>query len=277
MAIKNLLVHLAPDDHWSGRLDAALDLARELDAHLTTLYVALPVHTPTGVEGRGASAAFLAEAGESARKKAEETKHEVTSRCEKAGVRWEWAYGDSDHLEDLLHVVHHTDLTIVSQMLPHGLEDRLMLQLPEKLVIGAGGPVLVLPRDMQGFRFAATSHAMIAWSYSREAIRALRDALPILKTMQKVSLLICSGEKPAAETRDAPVLAYLKRHGINAVALDRPLDGHAGEEILAAAAEISADLIVMGAYGHFGLIDKLVGTASRHVISNTPLPILMSH
>ncbi|MDF1747628.1 MAG: universal stress protein, partial [Alphaproteobacteria bacterium] len=74
-----------------------------------------------------------------------------------------------------------------------------------------------------------------------------------------------------------PVLDYLKRRGLTAEHINHSRSGHAGEEILDMADEVKADLIVMGAYGHTSVLDKLFGSASRYVIGHSDVPLLMSH
>ena len=105
MAIKTVLVHLANDPDWEARLGAGQKLARELSAHLIALYVAHPVHMPAGVEGRGASFAYLAEATARARLKAAEVEAAVRMSCQESGLSWEWAYGEESHLERLMEQV----------------------------------------------------------------------------------------------------------------------------------------------------------------------------
>lgn len=277
MSIKTLLVHLAPDPDWKTRLAAAVGLAKRLEAHLVTLYVASPVHLPAGAEGRGASALYLQEARERAREKAGEVKNHVTTVCSEAGISFNWVYGEADHLDHLLAEVHHVDLTILNQVSFDNFEDRLMYQLPEKLVMGAGGPVLVLPKGMTEIDLDRSGTVLIAWTYSREAIRALRDSLSILQSAKSVHLLTCGKDDEKNRNSAGEVVAYLKRHGVE-VAQDRfALSGHAGEEILEVAENIDADLVIMGAYGHTSLLDKIFGSASRYVIGHAPMPLLMSH
>lgn len=277
MAIKTLLVHLAPDPDWEARLEAAAGMARQLGAHLVALYVATPVHLPPGAQGRGASAAYLREARETAREKTAAIRNAVTTVCEASGVSHEWHYGEADHLESLLEIVHHVDLTVLNQVSFDQFEDRLTFQLPERLMIGAGGPVLVLPKGHSAVDLDRMGTVLIAWTYSREAIRAVRDSLPILAKAKSVTLFIC-GQAPKEDTDPSEaVIAYLERHGIHATLVGESLSGHAGEEILQMADSMKADLIVMGAYGHTSLLDKLFGSASRYVIGHTRVPLFMSH
>jgi nucleotide-binding universal stress UspA family protein len=277
MAIKTLLVHLAPDPDWEPRLAAAVGMAQTLGAHLVALYVAAPVHLPPGAQGRGASALYLHEAREEARSRTAAVRSAVAAACEAVGVTHEWHEGGADHLDSLLEIVHHVDLTVLNQVSFDHFEDRLMFQLPEHLVIGAGGPVLVLPKGHSAIDLDRIGTVLIAWTYSKEAIRALRDSLPILAKARAVTLFTC-GDAPKEDTDPAEaVLAYLARHGIHATLAGSSLSGHAGEEILQMAEGIKAELIVMGAYGHTSMLDKLFGSASRYVIGHTKVPLFMSH
>lgn len=277
MAMKTLLVHLAHDPDCETRLTAAVGLAKQLEAHLITLFVATPVHLPPGAEGRGASAVYLQEARENARNKAVEIEALARKVCDDAGVSWRWVYGEADHLAELLDEIHHADLTIVNQVSFDSFEDRLMFQLPERLVIEAGGPVLVLPKGMSAINLQKAQNVLIAWTYSKEAIRALRDSLPILRTAQKINLITCGPTEKDGPDPAAPVKNYLERHGIKAEHVTHSKNGHAGEEILDTADVLKADLIVMGAYGHTSILDKLFGSASRYVIGHTKIPLFMSH
>ena len=275
MAIKTIMVHLTPDENSKARLAAAVRLATRLDGHLLALYVASPVHLPPGAEGRGASAAYLAAARETAREMAGEVEEGARNACEAAGVPWRWVYGEADHLEHFLEEAHHVDLIVIGQVSIESFEDRLMLQMPEKLVMEAGGPVLVLPKGHEGDGLDHANRVMIAWSYSKEAIRALRDSLAILKAADTVILFTCV--KDGVEAASEPVLHYLERHGIAAEHVSHDGVGHVGDEILDAAHEVDADIVVMGAYGHTGLFDKLFGSTTRYIISHTDVPLFISH
>lgn len=276
MAIKTVLVHLANDPDWEARLGAGQKLARELSAHLIALYVAHPVHMPAGVEGRGASFAYLAEATARARLKASEVEAAVRMSCQESGLSWEWAYGEESHLERLMEQVHRTDITVVSQVSIESFEDRLMFQMPEELIMAAGGPVLILPKGHVLSGFDAPQHILVAWKPTSQAIRAVRDTLPLLKTSKKVTVMICESGH-ADEHSHAEIMAYLERHGIKAEPYHHHDTGHVGEAILSSADALDVTAIVMGAYGHSGLRERLFGGPTRYVISHTDVPVIMSH
>jgi nucleotide-binding universal stress UspA family protein len=276
MAIKTVLVHLANDVDWQNRLTAGQELARELKAHLIALYVAHPVHMPPGIEGRGASHAFLAEATAQARRKSADVERAVQDSCNTSGLSWEWAYGEESHLDRLMEQVHRTDITVVSQVSIDSFEDRLMFQMPEELIMHAGGPVLILPKGHEIRGFDKPHHILIAWKPTTQAIRAVRDTLPLLKAAEKVTVMTCE-RGHSAENADADIRAYLARHGIDAASYHNADTEHVGEAILATAERLDVTAIVMGAYGHSGLRERLFGGPTRFVISHTHIPTIMSH
>lgn len=276
MSIKTVLVHLAPDEFRNDRLKAAITICREQDAHLIALYVAMPVHIPTAVTGRGASAVFIAEAKRDAENLANSVRKTVEAECNDAGISFEWAYGDSDHLSDLLSHVHRSDLTILSQMSLEHFEDRLMFKLPEELIREAGGPVMVIPRGFHLKSLEHPRHVLVSWRYSKQAIRSLRDALPILHNATKVTVLTMD-HKGSGKNPDRQILEYLSKHGIKAHSEHREDDSNVGEHILETAENIHADMIVMGAYGHSSLYETLIGGATRYVLGHSDIPVIMSH
>ncbi len=277
MSIKSILVHLAMDDDCSTRLKSAIEMADILKAHLICLYVAHPVHMPAGAEGRGASTVYLAEATERAKAAADEINALAKESCQKAGISWEWVYGEEDHLERLLEHVHRTDLTILTQVSLDRFEDRLMYQTPEVVIQEAGGPVLILPRVGGGINFGGSKHLLINWDFSKEAMRAVRGAMPMIQEADKVSI-IAVREGDEEHTKPERFLHYLSLHGIKAEVVDPSGNKKKiGEMILATAEAIGADRIVMGAYHDIGLRNRLFGGVTRHVISNTTVPLVLTH
>lgn len=273
--LKTILVHLADDDHHRARLDVALRLARQHGAHVVALFITFPVGMPPAIAGRGASAVFVQEARSSARRKAEALRREFDSLCREAAVEQTWIVEDGEQLEALARHAHVADLTIVSQSSEGSyLEDRVRPRLAEEITLLSGSPVLLLPRvdPVPGF----AEHVMVAWHPNREAVRALRDALPFLRAAPRVSV-VAVGEAPARSAGEAEVVAHLRRHGVAAEPVRVPERDGVGATLLATARERGCDMLVMGAYGRSRLRELLLGGATRHVFRNTHVPVLMSH
>lgn len=141
---------------------------------------------------------------------------------------------------------------------------------------GSGRPVMCVP----AFKALPTNfgHAVVAWKASREAARALRDALPWLVRMRSVDLLSVDETSSIAYPLDAFLPSYLERHGVQ-VKWVRRSAAHAnvGRAIVDHASEYHAELIVAGAYSHSRLIEQILGGTTRHLSDHAPCPVLFSH
>lgn len=152
-----------------------------------------------------------------------------------------------------------------------GFED----DFAERVVILAGRPVIVLPRQT-GATYDFTE-IMVGWDDGREAARATFDAMPLLRAARRVRLVEIDvaprGQEPAAEIAET-----LAHHGVKTEITHVMSDGmNAGETLLRAAKDHGAGLLVMGAYGHSRFTEFIFGGATRHMFRNLTLPVLMSH
>ncbi len=164
------------------------------------------------------------------------------------------------------------DLILFGRLLdPDATEWRLTL---ETTLVASGRPVLLLPADA---RLLIGEIVAVAWNGSAEAARAASAALPILRQARRVLLL--------TGARDAPVVPgllevgeWLERHGIFAERKAVPLEEWpVGEKLVAEAARAGADLLVMGAYGHDRARATIFGGATRAVLNESTLPVLLAH
>ena len=271
MSIKTILLHMANDGQYGARIAVAADLAKRFSAFVEALYVATPVGMPAAVTGRGASYAYIAEATAIAHEKAEKVEREVRKVLQ--DCPHSWTVVDGDHVELLAARAAFADLAIVSQPRSRTLDDEVPLHAPDRLPLETCCPTLVLPHDY-GVGLSLGRHVLVAWKNTREAGRALRNAMPFLQGAERVSLLTPPEENEAARN----LMTYLERHGIRPEPAIAPNQaGDVGETILACARDVGADLLVMGAYGHSRLREMVLGGATRSVLENLHLPALLSH
>ncbi len=270
--MKTILVHMMRDDARGRRLATAVALAVEHRALLVGLFTRPPHMTPPAVVGRAASAAFLREMEAGLRDQEEVVKAEFERATAKAGVSAEWHNYDGEIIEGLAYQSHVSDLLVVSQTPPETIEDIVTGNRPDHAMMVAGCGTLIVPH---GDGPAETGkRVVIAWERTREARRAVHDAMPILRRASSVTILTCRA------TRDRPgevLRAHLERHGVRAdVRADYGSNDEIGEIVLEHAAELSADLIVMGAFGHSRLREMVLGGTTAHMLSRSTVPLLMS-
>lgn len=274
MPIKTILLHMANDDAHATRLAVAVALARRFAAHVQALYIATPVSMPAGATGRAASYGYIAEATAIAHENAERIEAEVQTAL--AGLPHSWTVEEGDHLALLAERSPYADLTIIAQSAAQRSGERVALHAPDRLPLESVGPTLLLP-PVQPADAPIGRNILIAWKNSRESARAVRNAMPFLEEAERVTVLTIDAPGRAHDDGLA-LVEWLARHGVSA--RHHPaaaLGGEVGDLILACAAEIGADLLVMGAYGHSRLRELVLGGATRTVLDHTPLPVLLSH
>lgn len=169
------------------------------------------------------------------------------------------------------------------------LHDLLVLPVPEinsfdrsylePAIFDTGRPTLILPSGKNARPLTGLENVIVAWDYSREAARALSDAMPILARAKHVHVVSISGEKNLRTTSTfCDLEKYLVAHKVNHVVEQRPLaKGGVAETLTAYARELNADLLVMGAYGHSRFREFVLGGATRGMLSDPALPVLVSH
>jgi nucleotide-binding universal stress UspA family protein len=149
------------------------------------------------------------------------------------------------------------------------------LEVAEGVLFGSGGPVWLFPAD------EATGHlesVAIAWDGGRAAARAVRDALPVLGQTKHVTIVAATDDKPMDELLLPELQRHLAEHCLEVSTElfsrgDRPV----GAALQQAALDAGAGLLVMGAYGHNRFREFVLGGATKSVLSERKLPILMSH
>ena len=269
MTYRTILADLTADGPVEARLDVARSLASRFDAVLVGVHVVPELVTPLAIWEGGGSVYILPQVMEAQRKIHQEAKERVRAAFDHAcggdpKATWREALGDPARI--LAEAAHASDLVVSSR--------GGALGTAEQLVTATGVPVLVLPPEMPR-DFGRV--VLVAWKGSREAARAVHDALPFLQHTAADRVVLCAvGEEAAADVEAAA--AMLERHGvaIQPERMDRPEGRSTGEILLARAAAHGADLLVMGAYGHSRVQELVFGGVTRHVLREARLPVLFS-
>jgi len=170
------------------------------------------------------------------------------------------------------------DLIIVSATDPAEVSG-VELDCIERVLVGAGRPLLVLPRSNE--HILDLDQVVVGWNGGKEAARAVFDAIPLLQSAKSVHVVCVDPRNEERVTPEEPgrrIVATLQRHKIKSEAKTMEGGGEsAGKALLKHAQEINAGLIVMGAYGHSRLREFVFGGATRHVLDDMTRPVLMSH
>ena len=284
MGLKDLLVHIDDARGSETRLRLAVELARRHDAHLTGLYIVESVDiaglmAPTGPDVAAlASLEAIQEEHRAARRAAaDRLAGTFRSAAERAGIAAEWRLAEGDASEVATLTARYADLAILGQ--PDPEHPNLGTPSPDAVLLGSGRPILVVPYI--GGPEIIGRRALVAWNASREAARAVNDAVPLLEEAENVTVLSVNPERGISGEGDLPaadIALHLARHGIKAEASYIVAeDIGVGDALLSRAADLGSDLIVMGGYGHSRLRELVLGGATRTVLRHMTVPVLMSH
>lgn len=270
----SILTHVEPHGVGAERLSAAISLARRCDATLIGLGAELM--EPVGyADPYGATdGMFLTALREQV---VTDLAHaETTFKKQATGVKSEWRSVEDRPAQALARVARSADLIVAGGKPPESASAYRTAD-PAEIALLSGRPVLVTPPHGGPLRAEAV---IVAWKDTREARRAIADALPILKVAEEVHVveIYPEGELADAEFHTADVAAALRRHGVKARgrAVFAP-DIEVGAVLNGQARLIDADLIVAGCYGHSRMNEWFFGGATRDLLQNPDRYVLVSH
>jgi nucleotide-binding universal stress UspA family protein len=279
MGYKSIAVHVDTSERARLRLDMALKLAQIFDAHLTVVFdIFAP--DPRYFYALAGSAAYYAAYETLRTDRTNALKSRFESQLAASNVQGAWvATGDYADFSASL-PGRCADLIVAGQNDPDDPELHISDLFAERLIMSSGRPVLLMPA--LGDAPIAGTHVLVAWNGSREAIRAVHDALPFIKRAQRVSLVVV--QEPPHKGLDhqmgaADIAAVLARHGakVEIVTIGGGKDVSVGNLLLSQTSDLDADLLVMGAYGHARWQELVLGGATRSLMKTMTIPVLFSH
>lgn len=279
MTYKTILVSLTTEHNAERLTRAACYLARRFEAHIVGLHTRQSMNVHPGV-----SVYLTPEAidmfHDAQNQQSEAIRDIFQKRMEAEGISGDWklvdAAADSAAVRHVEHA-RHADLVLMSQADPeHDRADQADIQ---REVIQAGGcPVIVMPNA--GAFDAFGRKAMIGWSATREAARAVHDAIPFLRGGEATVMWVShsrSADDHLEESANA-VAENLGRHGVEATVSHWQNASIAiGDALLNEAFESGCDMIVSGAFGHSRFYDFVIGATTTHLLEHMTMPVLFSH
>ena len=279
MSYKTIAVHLDAQPRCAARVALAARLAIRHGSRLVGIaatglpdvIVAMNSAVPDAIECIALSAADLRANAEAAARAFEEA-------CRRAGVAsFEAQVVVDEAVDAVVRLGRCRYLIVVGQTDVAAPIEGLASDFPQQVLLHAGPPVLVVPYT--GTFVSLGERVLVGWKDTREAARALRDALPLLREARRVSLVEVGPARAQAPSDDslAAASAWLGSHAV-AVDAHREIElADVGDQLLSRASDLAADLIVCGGYGHSRLREWVLGGVTRHLLAHMTVPTLLSH
>lgn len=275
MAIKSIMVAYSGDASGSGGLRLALQMACKYDAHLTGVVS----HGPSLLEAHF-DHHMSDEVLQIIRDRDVETVTEIRAEFEAhaaaAGRASAASFIDLQTSTgfSLTECARNYDIVIMGRRVSEAGREHFG-ERPEEVALHCGRPVMLVPHGYDAP--ALNEHALVAWDGKRAAARALGDAMHILETKARVTVLSV-GDLSIKPRFGDDIVTLLERHGVIAEQLVcRPEAEGISRTILAACAKVGAGLLVMGAYEHSRIREELFGGVTRDIMDQADLPVMMSH
>lgn len=278
MTYSDILVHLTDDPRNGEKTAAAFQLARRFNAHVAALYT-LPPPAHLYYMGEYVPPELFQRQAEEAKAGARTAKEAFDAEARRQGIVTDWMESESLPVEAVETHGRAFDLIVLGQPDPDP-ENPMTVPvgvdvLPHELALRAGRPILTIP--YAGSYPAIGQRIMVAWNGSKEATRAVHDAMPFLKTAKQVTVFGINPERSKG-TPGAELARHLARHGVTVeVAHTVADDIEAGEALLSALADNGIDLLVMGAYGHARLREMIFGGVTETILGSMTCPVLLSN
>ncbi|MGK5016406.1 MULTISPECIES: universal stress protein [unclassified Janthinobacterium] len=288
MTYKTVLLHIDDSAGRAARIETAASIAQACGGHLTGVALTgvsrLLYQNQPDLDADPNLSLHLNFLRERATRALDGFEQQVRA----AGVAsFEQRVLDDEAAGGISQLARYADLVVISQYNAKDKSPSVMRDFPAYVLLHSGRPVLIVPYAPPLPLLAppaAARNVLISWNASKEASRAVSAALPLLQRAGQVHVAIFDAQVHATEHGEQPgaeLTHYLARHGVEARL--HLLDGGGvrrgdiGEALLSQAADLSADLLVMGAYGHSRLRETILGGVTRTILQSMTIPVLMAH
>jgi len=279
MSYKSLLTVLTDTEVATAPLEHLAALASVQDGHVDVLCLGVD-RTQTGYYYAGANAIVVQETLARAHAEVKEVAEFAETFLKRTDLRWSVESGVAQLSDVGRHVAHHArfaDLVVLPR--PYGENRGAELEpLVESAMFEGRAPVLVVPDT--GTPAPRPKTVVVAWNESRESLAAIRAALPLLKGADIVRITVIDPPVHGPERSDPGGLLgqMLARHGVSCEidVLSKSMN-RVSDVLMRHAVDTEADLVVMGAYGHSRFREAILGGATRNMLEQAKIPVLMAH
>jgi len=277
--LRSILVHLDGCERAAVRLRIAHELCRQHEAALTALFAVAPRVPPLLPEQahRAATVPSFEQIDPEHRRLARAMFDRAVASGAHAST-WHELAGEPP-VPAFVERALYADLVILGQRDPlNAAGFDVPADFVESVIIDSGKPALVVP--YVGEVTATPATVLVAWKPTRESARALAASLPFLRRARQVHVVASAEDAAATALALGAIEQLLRLHGVDSVQQHHGLGGlerDAGNGLLSLAADVDADWLVMGCYGHSRARELVLGGASRTILQSMTLPVLMAH
>ncbi|GAA4761694.1 universal stress protein [Stakelama sediminis] len=267
--MKSIMLHVHKDDGQESRLQVALDIARAMDGHVTCMQAAPYDYMVLGDPYFGVLPPEFRREAEEALAAFRKT---IETRMNAEDVPWDWQTVSGMDLDVLVQRSGLADLVVISRRVrqEEGVEP---ISEAADIAVNARAPVLVVPPKVRSFDCTGTM--VVAWNGSPEAAAALRSAMPLLARASDVKILTV-GEIDMFFTPEEAA-RYIGGYGIEPQITHLPHgDDMVSDILMGAAQDMDAKLMVMGAFSHSRVRERLFGGVTQRMLDRTEVPLLMA-
>lgn len=278
---KDILVPYVNADSERAPVAAAMALAEAFEAHVAMM-VTVDVPTPMPSDWGAMAYDLYARIHEEARKSAHVRADAMREKFAHAAVPLEIRTAETVSLypqNAAALQARYADITVLPAMPRDGADNMFVHDFFHDILRHSGRPVLVVPEGSTAA--LPPKRVVIAWKPTREASRAIADAMPLLRKAEAVDVLVIDpvvGESAYGGEPGADIATHLAHHGLTVNVVTRPsMNFSVTYALLEYARTVGADLIVAGGYGHSRLREAVLGGTTRELLQTTHLPVLFSH
>jgi nucleotide-binding universal stress UspA family protein len=280
MSYVTLMVHLDLDQENDARLSVVGDLAERFTARVIGVAAqAKPVYYTDDLDGarfveadRGAMEDNLAEI----RQRLQQAEERFRTALRGRAKQLEWRSSIEDSIPYIADQCRVADLLVIGKTASDEMQEPNAQINPIDLIARTGRPLLLVPLHVQTL---LAQRIVVGWKDTREARRAVLDALPLLKKSQHV--IVCKIDEDhdpgAAQRHVDDVVTWLANHGVSGVGMVEPLRDSPAIQLEALARQEAADLIVAGAFGHSKLREWIFGGVTRDLLGQSSCCQLLAH